>query len=257
MHRRHVFRAWKWLLSHLLIAASIGYLAVVLLAGFGLVKPSSLLQSTSFGLSHAGGVIVDQGSAIGLDQGVMIFLCNLMVATLIVANVYWSRLLNPRNQHRLAVRLHNALRQDPSAEYLRRIKPFSRIQSPQLLLTAFLLLGAPYIATVALGLMAGALLGVALIQTSSPLVALAYIVPHGIPEIAALLLACSIPIGVWMAIRPVVGYDCPSAAFRRIDRLVGSQQFQQDLKLMINLLMIAGLIEAHFTLKVVALFSGS
>lgn len=257
MHRAYVFRAWKWLLAHLVIAASIGYILMILLAGFGLVKPSTIVQSTMFGLSHAGSVIVAQGASIGLDQGVMIFFCNLTVALLIVANVYWSRLLNPRNQHRLAVRLHRALGQDPSAEYLRKIKPFARIQSPQLLLTSFLLLGAPYIATVTLGLMAGALLGVALIQTSSPLVALAYIVPHGIPEISALLLACSIPIGIWMAIRPVVGNVCPAVAFRRIERVVASQQFQQDLKLIINLLMIAGLVEAHFTLKVVALFTGS
>lgn len=257
MYRPHVSRAWKWLLSHLAFATAVGYIAASLPTLLGLAQPAALHRSITFGLQHVGIAVQDRGQAIGLDQGIMIFLCNLTVALLIVANVYWPRLLNPRNENRFCSWMQSRLRRDPSADYLRMIKPFARIQSPQLLLSAFLLLGAPYIATVTLGLMAGALLGVAHAQTSSPLLALAYIIPHGIPEIAGMLLACSIPISIWMAIRPVVTRECPAMAFRRIDRLVMSQQFQQDLKMMINLLMIAGLIEAHLTLQVVTLFTGS
>ncbi len=105
--------------------------------------------------------------------------------------------------------------------------------------------------------MAGVLLGTVHLLSSSPLIALAYILPHGIPEIAALLLACSIPVATWMTIRPVVENELPVVAFQRIDQMVASQQFQNHLKMIVNLLLIAGIIEAHLTLRVVAMFSSS
>ncbi len=257
MQNSHVLRAWKWLLAHLIIAASISYLCTLLVAGMGLMKPATILKTTTFGMPHVGGLVVNQGVSFGVDEGIMIFFCNLSVALLIVAIVYWTRLLNPHNQSRTFSRLRRHLQNDRSAERLLKISPFAEIRSSQLRLTAFLLLGAPYIATIALGLIAGTLLGIVHAQSSSPLIALAYIMPHGIPEIAALLLACSIPVGTWMTIRPVVGNECTSEAFQRIDSVLASQQLQQNLKMIINLLLIAGLVESHITLKVVAMLTGS
>lgn len=257
MHKLHVIRAWKWLLSRLVIAASVGYLGTRLLAGLGLASPATILSATTTGIRHVGGPILNQGMTFGIDEGVMIFFCNLTVALLIVAIVYGVRLLNPYNQDRTFLRLRMYLQRDCSTEKLRKIPAFAHIQSSQLCITSFLLLGAPVIATIFLGFMAGILLGTVHLLSSSPLIALAYIVPHGIPEIAALLLACSIPVGTWMAIRPVVDHEHPIAAYRRIDRVVASQQLQQSLKMIVSLLLIAGLIEAHLTLKVVSLFSGS
>jgi len=257
MHGILVMRAWKWLLAHLVIAASIGYLATLLVAALGFAKPAALLKATTFGLPHFGAIILARGTTLGLDPGVVIFFCNLAVSLLIIANIYLSRGLNPRKRNHIFSRLYNRLLRDPSVEHLRRIPPFARILSPNLLLTSFLLLAAPYVATVTLGLLAGSLLGIVLLQTSSPLIALAYIAPHGIPEISALLLACSIPVGMWMAIRPVIEKESSTEAFQRIENMVTSQQLQQNLKMIINLLMIAGMIEAHFTLSLVAMFSGS
>lgn len=257
MQSSHVSLAWKWLFPHLVIAASIGYLFTLLAVGLRLAVPADILKATTFGLPHVGRLIVARGITFGVDEGLTIFASNLLVALLIVAIVYWARLLDPHNQSRLFSRLRRQLQEDRSVEHLRKIPPFSHIRSPQLLLTSFLLLGVPYIATITLGLMTGTLLGIVHMEWSSPLLALAYLVPHGIPEIAALLLACSIPVGTWMAICPVVGDDSSSAAFRRINRVLVSQQFQQNIKMIITLLLIAGLVEAHVTLKVVAMLSGS
>jgi uncharacterized membrane protein SpoIIM required for sporulation len=257
MHRPHVIRAWKWLLAHLVIAASVSYLATLMIGLLGLAELATLYQTTTAGVRHVGGPLLSQGMSFGIDPGVVIFLCNLSVAMLIVGIVYWVRMLNPHNQDKSLLGLRRRLQKDRSAEYLRKVPPFAQIHSPQLRLTAFLLLGAPYIATITLGLLAGALLGTAHLLSSSPLVAMAYLLPHGIPEVAALLLACSIPVGIWMHIRPVVDTQSSEVVFRRIDRVVASQYFQQSLKMIVTLLMIAGLIEAHLTLRVVAMISGS
>lgn len=256
MHKFHVIRAWKWLLVRLLIAASAGYLSTLLLVGLKLASPAAVLRTTTSGLRHVGRPILTQGVAIGIDRGVMIFFCNLAVAMLIVALVYWVQLLNPYNQEPSFLRFRRHLQRDRSAEHLRKIPLFAEIQSSQLRLTSFLLLVAPLIATVVLGFMAGILLGSVHLLSSSPLVALAYILPHGVPEVTALLLACSLPVGIWTVIRPVVDNEQPAVAFRRIERAVASQQFQRSLKIIVTLLMIAGVTEAHLTLRVVALFSG-
>lgn len=257
MQKSHVFRAWKWLLAHLTIAASVGYLSTLLVSALGLAGPATLMKATTFGLPHVGMLITGYGVTFGIDEGFMLFFCNITVALLIVAIVYWAQLLNPHNQNRKFSRLRSHLQKDRSAKHLLKIPPFASIRSPQLRLVSFLLLGVPYIATITLGLMAGTLLGIAHILSSSPFVALAYIVPHGIPEVAALLLACSIPVGIWMTIRPVAYNESTSEAFQRIDRVLASQQHQQNLKMIINLLLIAGMVEAHITLEVVALLTGS
>jgi hypothetical protein len=257
MHRSHVVRAWKWLLAHLVIAASISYLATLLLAVLGLSTPKALLAASTIGIRHVGLPIVNQGMTLGIDEGIMFFFCNLSVALSIVAAVYCSQLLNPHSRNRRFLWLRSHLQKDCSVTSMRKIPPFADIQSSQLCLASFILLVTPYVAIITIGILAGALLGTAQLLSSSPFVALAYIMPHGIPEIAALLLACSIPVGTWMTIRPVVNNEHSKKAFRRIDRAVESQEFQRYLKMIINLLLIAGLTEAHLTLKVVALFNGS
>ena len=257
MHRSHVIRAWKWLLAYFVIAASISYLVTLLLAVLGLSSPRALLNASTIGIRHVALPIIGQGKTFGIDEGIMLFLCNLSVALSIVAVVYYAQIVNPNNQSRKFLRLLRHVRKDCSVESLRKIPPLAHIQSSQLCLASFILLVTPFVATITIGLLAGALLGAAQLLSSSPFIALAYIMPHGIPEIAALLLACSIPVGTWMTIQPVVNNENSEIAFRRIDRMVASQQFQQHLKMIINLLLIAGLTEAHFTLKVVALFNGS
>ncbi len=257
MKKSQVLQAYKWLLAHMVIAALIGYIATILVASLAQVEPATLLKMTRFGLPHFGMMITSQGVVLGINAWLMYFFCNLTVALLIVVLVYWAQLLNPHNQHLSLLRLRTYLQKDRSAEYLLKINHFARIQSPQLRVASFLLLTIPYIATIALGLMAGAWVGVGLVFTSSPLVALAYILPHGIPEFAAILLACSIPVATWTAIRPVVGNESTAEAFQIIDRVLASQQFQQNLKMIINLLLIAGLTEAHLTPVAVSMLSGN
>jgi uncharacterized membrane protein SpoIIM required for sporulation len=61
-----------------------------------------------------------------------------------------------------------------------------------------------------------------------------------------------------MTIRPVVlGNESTSKSFQSIDHVLASQKFQQNLKMIINLLLIAGLTEAYLTRQVVAMIGGS
>lgn len=257
MQMPYIATAWKWLLSHLVIAAAISYLGVLLFSLLGPGIPKLFFNALTLGIRHVGTPLVQAGMSFGIDQGVMIFCCNLAAALLIVALVYWVRLLNPDCAGRPWAALRRSLQRDRSANLLQKISPFAEIDTPQLRLTSFLLLGAPVIATVTLGCMAGALLATAHLLSASPLVALAYILPHGLPELAALLLACSIPVSIWMQIRRVNGQDCAATVFGHIEQALASPQFQQELKMIVNLLLIAGLTEAHLTGRIVALVTGN
>ena len=257
MQMPFITKAWKWLLSHLVIAAALSYVGVLLLGLLGPGVPKVLFNGLTMGIRHVGTPLVQSGMRIGIDQGVMIFFCNLVAALLIVALVYWVRLLNPDCSGRPWHGLRHRLQRDRSANLLQKIPPFADIASPQLRLTSFLLLGAPLIAALTLGVLAGALLGTAHLLSASPLIALAYILPHGLPELAALLLACSIPVSIWMQIRLAEGQNSGPTVFGFIERAIASPQFQQDLKMIINLLLIAGLTEAHLTGRIVALVTGS
>jgi uncharacterized membrane protein SpoIIM required for sporulation len=253
----HVCQAYKWLLVRVVTAALIGYITTILVASLAHPGPAALLKMMRFGLPHFGMMITSQGGALGINAWLTYFICNLFVAFLIVVLVYWAKLLNPYDKNTSLSRLRRHLQKDPSSRYLLRIKYFSRIQSPQLRLASFVLLAIPYIATITVGLMAGALIGVGLVFSSSPLLALAYFLPHGIPEFAAILLACSLPIGTWMSMGPVAGNVSAPKAFQVVDRVLASQQFQQHLKMIVNLLVIAALTEAHLTHVVVSILSGN
>ena len=257
MHKLHVILAWKWLLTRLVLAAAVGYIFTFLLVGLGLFDPATILDATTIGVRHVAKPVLNQGMSFGIDGGIMLFYWNLSIALVIVSIVYWAKLHNPNSQEQTFLRLRKYLQKDCSTKKMRKIPPFAHIKSSQLCVTSFQLLVAPTLATVCLGVMVGAFLGSIHLLSSSPLIALAYIMPHGIPEIAALLLACSIPVGTWMVIRPVVDNEHSTEAFRRIDRVVASQQLQQSLKMIACLLLVAGMIEAHLTLKVVAMVSGS
>ncbi len=254
MYRTHVVQAWKWLLAHMTIAASLSYFATVIAVLTDFAQPASILSTATYGIRHVGIPIMKEGMVLGVDEGVMIFFCNLSVALLILSIVCWARLLNPNTGEGRFSFLRHRLQKDSTAEHLTFIPYFARIQSKQLRLTAFILLCVPYLATITLGLITGALLGSAHMLSSSSAIAFAYIMPHGIPEIAALLLACSIPVAIWSVIQPPITSQNPDKAFRRINRIATSQELQSDIKMIINLLLIAGLTEAHITYRVVQIF---
>lgn len=253
MFRILMIRAWKLLFATLAIVSALSYFTTVVLSWSGLVKPGTILRTTTFGIRHIGGPILDHGISIGIDQGVLIFFCNMTVALLILSIVCWVRLLNPFDQRMNFSSIRSRLQKDRTAEHLKKIPYFARINSSQLRLTAFMLLCVPFLVITILGLIIGTLLGSVQMLSSSPAVAFAYIMPHGIPEIAALLLTCSIPVGIWLFIQPAIDKQNPRKAFRRVRRMATSDELQNSIKMIINLLMIAGLIEAHLTLKVVAL----
>jgi uncharacterized membrane protein SpoIIM required for sporulation len=255
MLKNPIIRAWKWLFVHLVIAASLSYFTSVVIALSGLAKPESILMATTLGIRHIGSPIMWQGVAFGIDKGIMIFFCNMTVVLLILSIICWVRLLNPYNTNNSFARLRKELQKDRTAKHLRFIPYFARIKSYQLRLSAFILLCIPFIAVVFLGIMIGTLLGSLHMASTSSLVAFAFIIPHGIPEIAGVLLACSIPVAIWMTIQPTIINENPSEAFRRINRFATSKTLQQNLKMIINLLLIAGLIEAHMTFRIVSLLT--
>ena len=253
MLRIPVIRAWKWLFAHLIIVATLSYFTTVVFTLFGLARPEYILGTATYGIRTIGGPLMMQGVALGIDKGIMIFLCNMFVVLLILSIIGWVRLLNPGNTERNFSLLRRQLQRDRTAKHLGRIPYFGRIHSRQLRLAVFILLCIPFIAVVCLGLITGTLLGSLHMTSSSSLFAFAIIMPHGIPEICALVLACSIPVAIWMIIQPTVENENPEKAFRRIRRIARSQEFQQNLKLIINLLLIAGFVEAHMTLRIAKL----
>ncbi len=251
MLRIPIVHAWKWLFAHLAITASLTYFTTVAATLSGLIRPESLLMATTYGIRHLGGPILQHGIALGIDKSIVTFFCNMTVALLIMSVICWVRMLNPYNTDGRFSLLRRRLQRDRTAKHLKIVPYFAQIKSSQLRLSVFCLLCVPFIVIVILGLIIGILLGTVHMISSSSLVALAYIMPHGIFEISALLLASSIPVAIWMTIKPTVDNENSRLAFRRIGRMATSYQLQQKIKMIINLLLIAGLVEAHFTMRIV------
>lgn len=250
MTRTCLSNALKLLLGQLLIAMTLTYLGAMALVKFGLLTPQEIYSTATHNLSLVSEPFRETGLSLGFDHGFLIFLCNLSVVAAILFTFYWTTLLNPEHTNRRFSWLRRHLRRSHSRDLLQKIRPFSRIRNQHLRATSFLLIVAPSLGALALGTLAGSLMAAAHSMSGSGVLAAAYIFPHGVAEIMAFLLALSVPMAAWFAIRPAVRKENEVLAFQNIDRMANSRILQRHLKITINLLLIAGLVEAHFTTKV-------
>ena len=253
MTESKLLRALGYLIIFLMLGASASYFVTIILVETGFATPAAMLSAATAGLKHVGRPYLALGMHLGIDKTLLIFLANLAATWLIVVSFFWVTMLNPDERGKRHIGLRRMLQRDGSAKLLQTVGLFREIWSPQLRLTAFLLLSVPLAGTMMLGFLTGTMIGAARYIFGSHLLAFAYIVPHGCFELTAMLLACSIPLGTWLTIRNNLLRGRLTVVFVDIDRFRRSSELQIALKSIISLLWIASVIETQFTQRVVDL----
>ena len=247
--------AWKWLFIQLVVTTFLTYFILMVLVELQWLTPLHLIKSATLNIRLFTGELLETGQSLGADLGLMIFFCNLSGAIMIVLAFYSVVLFRPIHSESQFKWLRRLLVRESSRDLLQAIPFFSKIKPQELRAKSFILLAAPVLSTLFLGLLAGSLLAAVHSFSGSSILAMAYILPHGFAELMAYLLACSVPLGTWLAVYPALEKNDSTLVFQRIDQIASSEALQGHLKIMINMFLIAGLVEAHFTHKVIALFN--
>ncbi|MBW2451527.1 MAG: stage II sporulation protein M [Deltaproteobacteria bacterium] len=247
--------AWKWLFIQLVVTTFMTYFILIVLVELEWLTPLHVFKTATLNIRLFTGGLLDTGQSLGIDLGVMIFFCNLSGAIMIVLAFYSVVLFKPTHSQAQCQWLRRRLLRESSHDLLQVIPFFSKIKRQELRATSFILLAAPVLSTLCLGLLAGTLLAAVHSVSGSSILAMAYILPHGFAELMAYLLACSVPLGTWFAVYPALEQNDPTLVFQRIDQIANSEALQGHLKIMINMFLIAGLVETHLTQKVIALLN--
>lgn len=246
-----IIRAWLRLAGYLALTATCSYLVTVWLLELQVITPRGAVGTITAGLREVGKPLLAGGLSLGIDKAVMIFLMNLTAASLLVLTFYWVTLLDPSSRPRRFPALSRRLQRDRSAQLLLYCPPYNLIADPRLRLTAFLLQAAPLAATLLLGLMVGSLTGSSHYLFGSWPLALAHILPHGLFEIASLLLAASIPYAAYLSLHRDLLRGRLTHVFQHLEQFANDSRLQLCLQGIISLLWVAGVIEADFTADVI------
>lgn len=194
---------------------------------------------------------IERASAFGVDPAFVIFIANTVVMLVLASFTFSARLYDPGRTGGFSARLRRRAAQDPLNFLLLRWKGFRSVGDPDLRPVFSSLVTGPVTGVVALGVLIGTLLVSAVSMGGAGLkavvIGLAYILPHGLPEVAGLLLGSALPVSCYMRIKNEVEQGQVEAAFAGLKKAGAADRSAKVLGVAVSLLFGAALIEAHAT----------
>lgn len=230
-----------------MIGTAGGY-ALLALTG---LDPHALFQASTIGVRHVTVPAIEGASGRGIDPATVIFFANSTVMVVLSSFVFSVRLYDPRRIDRFSAWLRRQARQDRTMNLLKPLSSFRAIGDPSLRPLYTSLVVAPITGVSALGLLIG-LLFISFTELSGAgpgrfLVTLGYLLPHGLFEVGALLLAASVPISAYLEVREDVERGDVAAAFSRVRESGAIRAVWPTLLGALIALLTAALIEANLT----------
>lgn len=242
-----IFRCWHDLLSRLFLSAVATYSLIVCLSYSGIVDPFEVLGITTAGLRYVGGPLVAYGSILGLPPAYGIFLCNTFVALLIVSTLFLVMFYNPHRWPSYPWIIRRSFERDASAKRLRFLPGCRRIENPQLIIVGFCLYFAPMLAMTFFGIMIGSMIAAGQFVFGSLQTVLEMIVPHGMLEVPAIVLAAAIPLSAHSLVVENLSRGKVSRVFQDLERFKASQHIRLCLTILVSALYVAGVIEGSLS----------
>ncbi len=195
--------------------------------------------------------VIDQAGLIGIDPVFVVFLLN-ATAMLVLASFIWTvRIYDPGRPGGFSAWLRRQAAHDPISGILRYWRSWREIPDTPARPIYTSLLVAPTTGAAALGLLIGVLYAaVAGVIGSGPgswLVGLAFIAPHGIVEVGAIILGAAIPISAYLDVKPLLAAGETAAAFERVRVLGAARQTKSTIIVALIGLAAAALIEMRLT----------
>ncbi len=242
-----IFQAWRALMGRLLLATLLSYLAVMWLVEVGLLRPTRTLGAATSGIRHVGRPLLAYGTRLGIEETLLIFLSNLLVALLIASALSLAAHGVPGQISSRFPLWARKARHDPHPDVLQLLPGCCNIPDPQLRLTYFCLFVIPVVSMVYFGVMIGCMVASGQYVFGSLAEVLVMILPHGVLEVPMIVLAAAIPFSGYLLVKKGVASHWPKGVLCEINRFRSCYPLQLCLMVVISFLWVAGVVEAIYT----------
>ncbi len=245
-----IFRGWRYLMARLLLSAVLSYVLILWLTEIGVLSPARTPETTTAGIRYVGRPLLEYGMRLGIDEALIIFLSNSLVAMLIVSALSLTAHGVPGKLSARFPFFVKATWKRPHADVLRLLPGCRDISDPRLRLTYFCLFVTPMLSMIFFGVMIGSVLASGQYVFGSLVAVLALIVPHGVFEVPMIVLAAAIPFSGYLLVQKGVASGRPNGVIREINRFKSSFQLQVCLLVVFSFLWVSAVVESIFTQQV-------
>ena len=249
-----VFQAWGKLIRAYLVS-----FAASLAAGYVLIEWIALNPQKIFDLTTkrlvAAGAIFEKGLAFGIDPAMLLFVWNSAGALATISFIYTASLIHPGRTHHFPKRVRKALVGKTPMKALRFLPGCLQIQQEPVR-RVYVWLMVPLLGMILLGVECGFIVSSATHLFDSYLMGIMSLAPHGVVEIPAFALAGAVTFSGHLLVKQSAGRIGERAVFDAIKIHREAIPVRLIALFVMLCLLVAGIIEAHTTGKVLAAVFG-
>lgn len=247
-----LYIAWLRLLRTYVLAFGASFIGGLLLIYLVGISPEAIFEKSSTRLSYVV-PIFDAGVQIGIDQGVLIFIWNTLGALTTMAFFYMFPLFNPLLRDHSPSWLRNILCGRHRMRLLCYLPGCRKIHDEPLrrLYVWFMI---PMLGMILLGIESGLMVATGGDMSGSYLTSFLALIPHGIIEIPAVTLAGAVTFSGHIIMKRKVPILEVDKLFAELHSHRKNLPTIKIAAIVILGLFLAGLLEAHLTPKVMAVF---
>jgi hypothetical protein len=240
-----LYTAWKQLIVAYLLSALVSFAIGMLLVKWGHVQPERLLEASTKRLSYLHPV-VDHGTRLGVDMGVLLFVWNAFGALVTISFIHSAALFNPEHLESPPRWLRNIFCGRRRMQLLCYLPGCAKIEAEPLR-RLYVWVMVPLLGIILLGVESGLMVSTTTCMSGSFLSAVITLLPHGLIELPAFTMAGAVAYSVHLCTAGSLRANQTDTVFRRIDSHRRSLAIKRIAVGVVGALLVAGLIEAHVT----------
>ena len=213
------------------------------------ISPETLFQLSTKRVSYVF-PILETGVSLGFDRGIIIFIWNAVGSLVTISFLYTAPLFNPVKINQFPSVLRKAFCGTRKMKLLCFLPGCQRIEQESLR-RLFVWLMVPWLGMILLGLESGLTVSTSTFLFGSYLVGFVSLLPHGIVEIPTISYAGAVAFTAHILVKEKIKRGIPTRIFENLNSFISEVPLLKVVVIILFFLVIAGLIEAHVTFKVI------
>lgn len=232
-----------------LVSFGLSFLVGVFFIHIIKISPEAIFQLSTKRISYVF-PILEKGVSLGIDRGVIIFIWNAVGSLVTIALLYSAPLFDPDRVNLFPRVLRKAFCGRNQMKVLCFLPGCRRIELESLR-RLYVWLMIPWLGMILLGFESGLTVSTSAYLFGSYLIGFASLIPHGIVEIPAISYAGAVTFTAHILVKEKISRGVSLRVFENVNSYISEVPLFKVISAVLFFLIIAGLIEAHVTFKVI------
>jgi hypothetical protein len=240
-----IFTAWKKLLCAYIISFVLSFALGIILVHIFSLEPETLFEISTKRISYTM-PFFDMGAQVGIDSSILLFIWNSIGALITISFIYTAALLNPQNILLFPHTLRKLFCGKTRMKLFCLLPGCLKIKEESLR-RLYIWLMIPFLGIILLGIESGLSVSTTAYFFGSYVTGIISLLPHGIVEIPAITLAGAVTFSAHLLIKENAQQTVSSKIFNQVETYRNQIPITKIALIVICFLLLAGLIEAHIT----------